>query len=215
MTIDSTIIRAFSEEHVATLTGLSRGQLKSWDRAGFFNPNYAHEDRRKAYSRVYSFRDVVGLRTIAVLLKEYRVSLKELRRVADELVRRGYEHWADLKLYVVKKKVHFREPKTGNVEGVWDGQYAMLPVIDVLVDVKERVEKLQKRPASTVGEIDRKKFVARNSTVIAGTRIPTASIKRYKDAGYSVSEILKEYPSLKRRDIVAALKHEERLAQSA
>jgi DNA-binding transcriptional MerR regulator len=69
----NTLIAAFSEEHVVRLTGLTHGQLRSWDRAGFFQPRYAYEDRHVPYSRVYSFQDVVGLRTIAVLMKEYKI----------------------------------------------------------------------------------------------------------------------------------------------
>src|SRR3546814_16438357 len=88
------VVRAFSEEHASHLTGLSTGQLRSWDRRGFFSPQYAYDDRRAPYSRIYSFKDVVGLRTIAVLMKEYSVSLQELRKVAEDLVRRGYDHWA-------------------------------------------------------------------------------------------------------------------------
>ncbi len=92
----STLIAAFSEEHVVRLTGLTHGQLRSWDRAGFFQPRYAYEDRHVPNSRVYSFQDVVGLRTIAVLMKEYKISLQKLRKVAEELVKRGYDHWADV-----------------------------------------------------------------------------------------------------------------------
>src|ERR1700681_2932452 len=94
----SPLIAAFSEYHVVRLTGLTKGQLKSWDRAGFFAPRYAYEDRHAPYSRVYSFQDVVGLRTIAVLMKDYRISLQRLRKVAEELVRRGFDHWAEVKL---------------------------------------------------------------------------------------------------------------------
>ncbi len=118
------VIRAFSEDHVSRLTGLSKGQLRAWDRSDFFVPHYAYENRRVAYSRVYSFRDVVGLRMIAVLLTEYRVPLREVRRVAVELIRRGYDHWADMKLYVVKRQIHFQKPNTAQVEGVWDGRVA-------------------------------------------------------------------------------------------
>ncbi len=209
------IVRAFNEEHVARLTGLSRGQLRAWDRRGFFKPDYADEDRHSAYSRVYSFRDVVGLRTIAVLMKDYKVSLRELRKVADELMRRGYDHWADTKLYVVKRQVHFRRPGTRDVEGVWDGQLAMLPIIDVINDVEARVADLQKRPKSQFGQIERHKHVVRNAPVIAGTRIPTASIRRFHEAGYTLDQILAEYPSLTRKDVEAALAHEKGLAKVA
>src|SRR3546814_171019 len=125
-------------------------------------------------------------------MKEYRVSLQELRKVAEELVRRGYDHWADLKLYVVKRQVHFQEPGRREVEGVWDGQFAMLPVIDVIADVESRVSELQHRSADQRGHVERHKFVMRNASVVAGTRIPTAAIRRYHEAGYSINQILRE-----------------------
>jgi uncharacterized protein (DUF433 family) len=209
------LIAAFSEEHAVRLTGLTHGQLRSWDRAGFFQPRYAYEDRHAPYSRVYSFQDIVGLRTIAVLMKEHKISLQKLRKVAEELIRRGYDHWADVKLYVVKGQVHFRHPKSDDIEGVWDGQLAMVPVVDVINDVEARVEQLKKRDESQLGHVERHKFVVRNSSVVAGTRIPTAAIRRFKEAGYSVDQIVKQYPSLTSEDVQAALAHEERLARSA
>jgi len=211
----NTLIAAFSEDHVERLTGLTKGQLKSWDRAGFFAPRYAYEDRHAPYSRVYSFQDVVGLRTIAVLMKDYRISLQQLRKVAQELIRRGYGHWAEVKLYVLKRQVYFRRPKSNEVERVWDGQLAMVPVIDVINDVESRVRELKKRDDSQLGHIERHKHVVRNSTVVAGTRIPTAAIRRFKEAGYSIQQIVKQYPTLTVKDVQAALVHEEGLARSA
>jgi uncharacterized protein (DUF433 family) len=158
---------------------------------------------------------VVGLRTIAVLMQDFRVSLRELRRVARELVKRGYDHWAQMKLYVVNRQVHFRLPGSADAEGVWDGQLAMVPIIDVVADVEKRVRQLFDRRVDQKGKIEQHKFVVRNAPVVAGTRIPTAAIRRYRAEGYSVSAILKEYPTLTRSDIRAALEYEERLADSA
>ena len=128
---------------------------------------------------------------------------------------KGYESWAELELYVVKGEVHFRAPGTDHVEGVSSGQVAMLPIIDVINDVSERVEKLRTRSHDQIGKVEKHRFVARNATVIAGTRIPTATIRRYAEAGYSIKQILREYPTLTKKDVKAALSHEERLAQSA
>lgn len=211
----STLIAAFSEEHAVRLTGLTHGQLRSWDRAGFFQPRYAYQDRHVPYSRVYSFQDIVGLRTIAVLMKQYGVSLQKLRKVAEELIRRGYERWADVRLYVIKGQVHFRPPASIDIEGVWDGQLAMVPVIDVISDVEARVQELKKRDEQQLGHIERNKYVARNSAVVAGTRIPTAAIRRFKEAGYTIEQIMKQYPSLTQEDVQAALAHEKGLARSA
>jgi uncharacterized protein (DUF433 family) len=213
--VPADVIQAFSEEHVARLTGLTRGQLRAWDRDHFFAPHFAYKDRHAAFSRVYSFQDVVGLRTLAVLMEQYRVSVQQLKRVAKELVRRGYKHWAEVKLWVVKKQVHFRPPGTNDVQGVWDGQLAIVEVIDVIHDVEERVRELKKRPSAQIGKIEQHKHVVRNQPVIAGTRITTAAIRRFRDEGYSLEQIQKQYPTLTIEDIKAALFHEEGLARSA
>lgn len=209
------VLQAFTEDHVIRLTGLSRSQLRAWDRIGFFKPDYAYEDRHQPYSRIYSFQDVVGLRTIAVLRQRYRISLQQLRKVAIELTARGFGHWAEIKLYVVNGQVHFRRPGSEDVEGVWDGQLAMVPVIDVIQDVEERVRDLRVRKSDQLGQIERHKFVVRNASVIAGTRIPTAAIRRFREAGYSVDQIIRQYPTLTKEDVDAAIAHEEGLARSA
>ena len=206
------IIQAFSADHVVKLTGLTHAQLRSWDRTGFFHPDYAYENRRSPYSRVYSFRDVVGLRAIATLREEHRVSHQELCRVASRLAKMGFAHWADIKLYVVKRQVHFQRPGSSQVEGVWDGQLAMLQIIDVIQDVNDRIAAIKHRDSSQHGKVERHRHVVRNAPVIAGTRIPVAAIRRYRDAGFSTAHILREYPTLTREDVEAALSFEERVA---
>lgn len=57
--------------------------------------------------------------------------------------------------------------------------------------------------------VEQSRRVLRNAPVIAGTRIPTAAVKRYKEAGFTVEQILAEYPDLTRQDVEAALKFEE------
>ncbi|HEX9648262.1 MAG TPA: MerR family transcriptional regulator, partial [Alphaproteobacteria bacterium] len=114
------VVRAFSESHVERLTGLSKGQLRYWDKTGFFSPRYGYENRRSPYSRVYSFRDVVGLKTLAILRKDYRVSLQHLRQAASELSRLRDDLWAGTTLYVADRKVYFKEPDTGRIRGAVD-----------------------------------------------------------------------------------------------
>lgn len=215
MPVFGKIARVFSEEHAASLTGLSKGQLRAWDRKGFFVPRYAYDQRRDPYSRIYSFQDVVGLRTIAVLMKDHHVSLQELRRVAEEFLRRGYGHWAKFKLYVVKRQVHFRRPGSKDIEGLWDGQLAMVTIVDAINGIEKRARDISKRSEDQIGRIEQHRHVVRNAPVVAGTRIPTAAIRRFHQAGYSVKEIIREYPTLTANDVSAALSYEEGLAQSA
>jgi DNA-binding transcriptional MerR regulator len=65
VTDNERVIRAFTEEQVVRLTALSQRQLRYWDRTGFFRPAFSEENRRVAYNRVYSFKDVCALRMIA------------------------------------------------------------------------------------------------------------------------------------------------------
>ncbi|ODT71717.1 MAG: hypothetical protein ABS75_07145 [Pelagibacterium sp. SCN 63-23] len=66
---------------------------------------------------------------------------------------------------------------------------------------------MKKREGSEVGQIAQSRNVAHNQQVIAGTRIPVRSIKAFADAGYSVEQIIEQYPSLTREDIEAAIAH--------
>lgn len=206
---------ALTEDHVARVTGLSVTQLRSWDKKGFFEPKHAYRDRKSAYGRIYSFKDVVGLKTVETLRSRYKISFSKLKEVATGLRERGFDHWADTTLYVLKKDVYFKDPRTGDVENLRDGQLAMLEVIDVINDVSNKVAELKIRSQNDVGSVARRRFVVRNSWVVSGTRIPTATIKRYWDAGFSVEQIIEEYPSLTPEDVNAALAHEEGLEKSA
>ena len=135
---ESNVLRAFSEEHVMRLTGLSKSQLRYWDKTGFFAPSYSK--RRGVYGRVYTFRDVVGLRTLSVLRNEHKVSLQHLRQVAESLSRLRDAVWSATTLYVLNKKVYFEEPDTGEVRGVVSGQYAIIPLVRIESDISKRAQ---------------------------------------------------------------------------
>ncbi|HXW41156.1 MAG TPA: DUF433 domain-containing protein [Xanthobacteraceae bacterium] len=206
---DDNVIRAFSADHVVRLTGLTKRQLNEWDETGFFKPQYAHENRRSPYARIYSFRDVVGLRVVSVLRNQYRVSMQQLRKVAKELSQNDFAFWGQMILYVVNREVSFHEPETQKIRGVVSRQYVVpVPLEPVIGEVRQAAEKLKERTTEKIGKIERNRLVMHNAPVIAGTRIPTGAIKRFKEAGYSIDGILKEYPSLTKADVEAALKFE-------
>ncbi len=63
---------------------------------------------------MYSFRDLVALRTIAGLRNApYRVHLQELRQVAAWLDEHPTEAWSSLTFYVAGKQVYFDDPESG------------------------------------------------------------------------------------------------------
>lgn len=212
---DDKVIHAFTADHVVRITGLSHRQLSYWDSTGFFTPRYADDNRRAPYGRIYSFKDVRVLRTLSILRKDYKIPLQHLRKVAEELSQFDESPWSSLTLYVLAGRVQFREPETGLIRDVLEKQYVNLPLRNIVEDVEQRAAKLKVRTANQIGRIVRHRHIAHNNWVVAGTRIPIGSIRRFEQAGYSTDQIVQEYPNLTERDIKAALKHRQRRSKAA
>ncbi|GFO81387.1 MAG: hypothetical protein A49_10140 [Methyloceanibacter sp.] len=203
------VISAFTEDQVERLTGVSKAQLRNWDRSHFFHPSFADEDRRQAYSRIYSFKDLLSLQILGTLRNDLKISLQHLREVKEKLAHLGDDMWSKTTLYVVKKKVVFDNPETNEKEEVLTGQRILeIPLEVVRSRMETAVRKLNQRDQDEIGQVSRRRRVVQNKWVISGTRIPTRAIFDFHDAGYSVADILKEYPSLTQEDVEAAIRHE-------
>lgn len=207
-----TEILAFSADHASVLTGLSKRQLGYWDETGFFSPQFAEPNRRQVFSRIYSFRDVVGLRTIGLLRNTHKVPLQELRKVGAWLKREYRDPWASLKFYVAAKRVYFDDPSTGTRRGARPFEQAVLPfdMQEIAQEVSKEADRLRERQSTDVGKIVRNRYLVHNAPVVAGTRIPTSAVRNLRDAGYSTRAIIREFPRLKSRDVEAALKYEKK-----
>src|SRR5882757_6759999 len=159
----SSIISAFTEEQVSLLTGITMAQLRYWDRTSFFVPSLSEETRRRPYSRIYSFRDIVCLKILNVLRNEVKASLPHLREVKEKLAHLGEDIWAKTTLYVLNKKVIFHNPETDSKEEIVSGQKILqIPLIVVSRDTERDVRALWQRDDSTIGKIERKRGVASN-----------------------------------------------------
>lgn len=202
------VLRAFTEEQTAHLARLSADRLAYWDRTDFFRPSLADDNRRLKYSRNYSFRDVVGLRTLSMLINEYGIPVRYLRKV-KECLKRPQEVWADTTIYILGKKVYLEEPSLDSFREPTSGQLTLknIPLRRVIGEVEGEVLQMRARDQSAIGKVSRDKFIARNSLVIEGTRVPVNTIKVYLDDGYSQEQIMKEFPSLTEQDIQAAMLH--------
>lgn len=204
------VIAAFSEEQVERLTGITKFQLRYWDRTKFFSPSYAEEDRRQSYSRVYSFRDVVCLNVLNTLRNNAKISLPHLREVKEKLAHLGDDMWAKTTLYVLNKKVVFDHPETKKREEVVSGQKILqIPLEVIKGQMADAIKVLWMRDKAKVGTVEKMRNVVRNQPVIGGTRIPVRAIKNFAEAGYSVKRIIAEYPSLTADDVKAALAYKD------
>jgi len=203
-------ILAFTADHVCRLTGLSAHQLRYWDATDFFSPELLDEYRRRTFGRIYSFRDLVGLRTIAVLRKSHRIPLQELRRVGEWLLRHHETPWSSLRLALSNRKVVFLDSQMNKyVEAKGDGQSIVeIGLEPIANDMRTAAAGLRDRRQDQIGTVVRNRYVVRNAWVVGGTRIPTDAIWNFHQAGYSAQEIVDEYPHLTIVDINAALDFE-------
>jgi uncharacterized protein (DUF433 family) len=201
-------ILAFTTEHVCRLTGLSTRQVRYWDKTEFFSPTLV--EGRRAFSRIYSFRDVVGLRTIAILRD--KVPLQELRRVGAWLRQEHETPWSSLRFGLSGDKVIFYDPAT-SVPTAPRGQgqtvlgIALEPIAN---EMRAAASRLKERTADELGQIVRNRYVVHNAWSVAGTRIPTEAIWNFHKAGYAAEAIIREYPRLTKQDVQAAIKFEEK-----
>lgn len=205
---------AFSPHQVQRITGLSLHQLRYWDETGFFAPEFkAEEGEYGGFSRIYSFRDVVGLYTVARLRKEYGFSLQELRPIGEYLKKYHETPWASLAVYFSGKQFYFTNPEQpGDYIGL--RPLAQTPLSSIKMermarDVRARVQRMRQREPDQVGQIEKRRNVAHNSPVVAGTRVPTSAIWNLRQAGLGVDEIVKEYPRLTAADVDAAVQFEK------
>lgn len=205
--LNDNVIGAFSEEQVECLTGVTRSQLRRWHRTGFLRAAFAVEGSHAPFSHIYSFKDLVTLRVLNKLRNVHGVSMPELKKTADKLGHLGDDRWTATTLYVFRRKVVFDDPETLTKREVTTNQYvADIPLEVVISDTKSDVAELNaNRDEGERGQVIKTKFVNRSAAVIAGTRIPVRVIREFADAGYSVEQIMKEYPTLTAEDVEAAV----------
>lgn len=203
------VIGAFSEEHAAELTGVSRRQLREWDRNGLLRPSYGAADTGLPFGRVYSFRDLVSLRILAQLRNRFRCTVAHLLDVQRELSKLADDPWTATTLQVLGRRVVITEPGTRKKKEIVGGQRVLdIPLRVVITSVREAVARLNERSEDELGKVVHAKFVAQNQPVISGTRIPVGAIKSFADAGFSIEKILEEYPTLTAADVQAAISHQ-------
>ena len=208
---------AFTAENVCRLTGLSGRQLSYWDATDFFSPELIDEYKRRAFGRIYSFRDVVGLRTIAVLRNVHRIPLQELRRVGEWLLAHHKAPWSSLRFALSGRTVVFSDPVTGKyVEAAGGGQAVIEIDLEIIAsDMRRAADGLRDRQKEQIGTVVRNRYVVHNAWVVAGTRIPTQAVWNFHKAGYTADAIIKEYPRLTPEDVRAAIEFESNRKHAA
>jgi uncharacterized protein (DUF433 family) len=212
------LIALFTTDQAARLTGISAQQITRWARRGFITPRYVDESGWLGVKRLFSFRDLVALRTLLILRDTYHLPDRELSR-ANEFLQRHYEDpWASLPFHVLGNELIFDEPTLQRrMAAARPGQLALPVDLEPIVQAMHaQVAQTVQRQPSEIGQIRRDRLIMGGRPVIAGTRIPTAAIWSFYSAGATNDEILAQYPDLQSADVEQAIAYErERYAKRA
>lgn len=209
----ATEIAFFSAEQACRLARITLTQLRSWDRNGLF-PAPRFDQKVGAFSRIYSFRDVVGLRTLGMLRNKHHVPMSELHAFDDWYRDRYTSPWSTLVFGIAGKQLCFREPGTRKMLAVTGptGQIVhekLIKLAPIASNVRRAFKDMKRRRVREYGKLTRKQYLVGNRWVVEGTRIPTALIWEYRQAGCTPEQILEYFPTLTRADVTAALEHEQ------
>jgi len=208
-----TRISAFTGQQVGRLTGLSQRMLRYWEQTGVYAASYVDQRPRVPYRRIYSFRDLVSLRTLALLRQEHRVKLDDLRR-AGTFLRETYpdlaDPWAELRIGVLNGRVIFRNSETGQWRTAAPSGQTVLPIdVEAIARATEQdTAAFTERRPEEIGQIVRHRYVLGNAWHLAGTRIPTSAVWHFHEDGADAAAIRRAYPDLTESDILAAIDHE-------
>lgn len=172
---------------------------------GLFRPEYLEAgDQGNAYSRIYSYEDLVGLRMIRALMEDYHVAVSEIMAAYPAMTAQWSKPWSQIEIGVLKRRIV--TDLKGQPRNITDGQMALkcIPLPSIAEEVLRAANSLQRRNKGDEGKFEQHKFVARNAIVFKGTRIPASVVDEFVEAGYADADIVAEYPSLTLKDIRAA-----------
>ena len=208
-------IIALDSERVSRLTGIPKSPLTHWENRGVFNASYVDPNPRTPFRRIYSFRDIVSLRALALIRRDARVSFQEILEASNYLSQFYESPWSELRFGLLSGKLVFWDPKRKQWSQSTGQQVLELNVEGIPEEIKQSIPDALKRDESQYGVITKNRYVQHNQPIIAGTRIPTSSIWSFHSAGYTNEEILEEYPHLTLEDIRAAVEYEREQREAA
>ena len=202
------LIPAFTPEHAENLAGISRARLAYWVRTGLIKPRFVEPERWLSYKYLYSFRDLVAIRTLAVL-REQGVSLQTLRMVNEQLQEHYEDPWSTMRFGMLGELVVFYDPDSGLVrDGARPPQALFkLDMVEIINTLRDKVGIFRGRKPEDYGRVEQVKRVMGGQPVIAGTRITANAVWNFHTAGYSAAAIGEQYPDLTGEDIQEAIRY--------
>lgn len=139
-------MEGFTAAQACQLTACTPHQLRYWDKVGLVKPSIQTTDGRPGRRRIYSFRDLVGLRVVKSLL-DNGLSIQRVRRAWDYLRRNGDmdDHLAEVRLVTDGQSIFaIAHDDTELLDALRQGQLAFFVKIDEIAqDVEDDVSKFE------------------------------------------------------------------------
>lgn len=208
---------AFTAQQMARLSNISDRMLRYWEQTNVFRPTYVEQRQHGPFRRIYSFQDLVSLRTLSMLRRHHDLHLRELRKASEYLQKHSDSPWSELSLRIQGNHLVFRNPDT-NQWSTADAAGQLVLTVDlerIRRECEDDARKLMRRSADHYGKLSRNRNVMSNAWVFSGTRIPVAAVVGLRNAGMPDRDILNQYPSLDLADIPAAIAFGEQVGQAA
>lgn len=197
------------EQHVAVprdvatrIAGLTERQLDYWASTGLIEPVVDRRVSTGRRVRLYGFVDLLSLLVVAEL-KRRRVSLQHIRSIVRHLRERGYGRpLSELAFATVGREVYFMH-EDGSWEGDLSPDQVVIHEVLNLEPLRARITAGVRRDAKLAGRVERRRGAMGGKPVLAGTRVPVDTVRRYLDAGRTVEQILESFPALTASDVEA------------
>ena len=139
-------MEGFTAAQACELTGCTPHQLRYWDKVGLVEPSIQTTDGRPGRRRIYSFRDLVGLRVVKSLL-DNGLSIQRVRRAWDYLRRTGDmdKELSNVKLITDGQSIFaVAHDEAEILDALRQGQLAFFVKIDEIAqDVEDDVTKFE------------------------------------------------------------------------
>lgn len=194
-----------TRDKAALIAGITTRQIDYWSSTGLIRPEVEERLTPGRPIRLYNFTEMLAVMVVAKLRNEYDVPLQEVRRVV-EYVRQSLT--LQQPLNEVRFAVHDRKLFFQTAEGQWESNrvpgQTVIPEALNLQPLRLAIHRGSGRDANDIGRIERRRRTMGHKPLIAGTRVPVATIQRYLAAGRSVYQIIDAYPSLQPEDVEAA-----------
>jgi uncharacterized protein (DUF433 family) len=193
---------AVTRDAAANIARLSHRRVDYWAATGLVAPTVDRKLGMRRRIRLYGFLDLLAL-AVAAELVERGASLQHVRQIVRRLKARGYEHpLTELRYATVGKQVYFQLE-----DGTWEGglrpDQIVIHEVLRLEPIRNRISRAVTRDKRQVGQIEKRRGVHGSKPVLAGTRIPVDTVRRYLQAGRPKADILKAFPDLTEADIEA------------